>query len=344
MTHFQSVAFRIHTLARSGRTEEAVTEGAEALESARESGALMAIPAIELALTVAQFMHQDLDAADARARGLLDMPHLHTLALAHETLARIALMRDEIDEAHARADSLETLAERFGSLRQRALADCIRGRAALQVGERRRARELLHAALATYADLGLPHEIADVLDELAIGTLALREAETDATGQRRPASPTVESIERAARLSGAANAARAQLGCVPGPDIRGRLAEALRRIDACEQSTRWQAAWKQGEALTTAEAIAYARRGRGARDRPQSGQESLTPTEREVAKLAASGLSNPQIAKRLFISRGTVKMHLASTYRKLAIANRTELAAAVAQHSSDHASSALTPT
>lgn len=326
MTHFQSVAFRIHTLARSGRTEEAVAAGAEALESAHESGALMAIPAIELALTVAQFMHEDLDAADARARGLLDMPHLHTLALAHETLARIALMRDEIDEAHARADDLATLAERFGSLRHQALADCIRGRAALQAGERRRARDLLHAALATYADLGLPHDLADVLEELAIDALSLQGATGEATEQRQMAPPAAASIERGARLAGAASAVRRRLGCIAGPDIRRRLARALQAVDESGQGERRQTAWRQGQALTSAEAVAYARRGRGPRDRPQSGWESLTQAELQVAKLAASGLSNPQIAARLFVSRSTVKLHLSNVYRKLAVGNRVELA------------------
>ena len=42
--------------------------------------------------------------------------------------------------------------------------------------------------------------------------------------------------------------------------------------------------------------------------------------------LAAQGLSNPDIAARLFVSRGTVKTHLAHIYAKLQIANRTELA------------------
>lgn len=363
MTHFQGVGFRIHALARSGRAEVAVAEGAEALESARESGALMAIPAIELALTVAQFMHEDLDAADARARGLLDMPHLHTLALAHETLARIALMRNEIDEAHAQADNLETLAERFGSLRQRALADCIRGRAALQAGERPRARELLHAALETCAELRLHHDLADVLDELAIDALSLqgatseameqrpaappaaeqRQAAPPAAEQRQATPPATESIERAARLAGAASAVRQRLGCIAGPDIRMRLAQALQAVDESGQGERWQTAWRQGQALTSAEAVAYARRGRGPRDRPQSGWESLTQAELKVAKLASTGLPNPQIAKRLFISRGTVKMHLANTYRKLQIANRTELAAAMARRASEQAQQRTQP-
>ncbi|MFB4280765.1 MULTISPECIES: response regulator transcription factor [unclassified Nonomuraea] len=53
---------------------------------------------------------------------------------------------------------------------------------------------------------------------------------------------------------------------------------------------------------------------------------TLTPTERTVAEYAVQGLSNPEIAARLFVSRGTVKTHLAHVYAKLHVANRTELA------------------
>jgi DNA-binding CsgD family transcriptional regulator len=63
------------------------------------------------------------------------------------------------------------------------------------------------------------------------------------------------------------------------------------------------------------------------RDRPRAGWASLTPVELDVAQLAASGITNPEIAARLFIARGTVKMHLSHTYRKLGVSNRVQLAA-----------------
>lgn len=43
--------------------------------------------------------------------------------------------------------------------------------------------------------------------------------------------------------------------------------------------------------------------------------------------MAVSGMSNPEIAKRLFMSRGTVKTHLSRAYTKLGVSNRVELAA-----------------
>jgi DNA-binding CsgD family transcriptional regulator/tetratricopeptide (TPR) repeat protein len=82
------------------------------------------------------------------------------------------------------------------------------------------------------------------------------------------------------------------------------------------------------------------RRGRrGARQRPQSGWESLTPTEGTVADLVAEGLSNPQIAERLFVSRRTVQTHVGHIFTKLDIASRAQLAALVAVQSGDSAGS-----
>ena len=73
----------------------------------------------------------------------------------------------------------------------------------------------------------------------------------------------------------------------------------------------------------------YARRGRGPRRRPTLGWESLTPTELEVAKLVAEGLTNPQIAERMFISRKTVTTHLSHVFAKLDIPSRAALSAEV---------------
>jgi DNA-binding NarL/FixJ family response regulator len=68
----------------------------------------------------------------------------------------------------------------------------------------------------------------------------------------------------------------------------------------------FDAAWAEGAALSTEEAIAYAQRGRGKRKRPSTGWESLTPTELDVVQLVGKGLPNKDIATRLFVSPRTV--------------------------------------
>jgi DNA-binding CsgD family transcriptional regulator len=63
------------------------------------------------------------------------------------------------------------------------------------------------------------------------------------------------------------------------------------------------------------------------------GIESLTPSERRVAELAASGLTNRQIAQALYVTVKTVEAHLSGAYGKLDIASRRELPDALAPRS-----------
>ena len=60
-----------------------------------------------------------------------------------------------------------------------------------------------------------------------------------------------------------------------------------------------------------------------------TGVESLTPSERRIAAVAADGKSNREIAQVLFVSVKTVETHLSAVYRKLDIAGRSGLAAAL---------------
>ena len=61
-------------------------------------------------------------------------------------------------------------------------------------------------------------------------------------------------------------------------------------------------------------------------------EKALTLRERELALLVAEGLSNKQIARRLKLSEGTVKIHLHNIYQKFGLANRTSLAALLLPH------------
>jgi DNA-binding CsgD family transcriptional regulator len=73
------------------------------------------------------------------------------------------------------------------------------------------------------------------------------------------------------------------------------------------------------------------RHAAGARPRRDrlSGPEALTPSERRVARLAAEGKSNPEIAQELFLTRRTVETHLTHAYQKLGIGSREELTTAL---------------
>ncbi len=89
---------------------------------------------------------------------------------------------------------------------------------------------------------------------------------------------------------------------------------------------RWRTCSRSGVA-----AIA-ALRATGARPRRPRvrGADALTPQERRVARLAATGAGNREIAETMFLTRRTVELHLTNAYRKLGIAGRDGLAAALA--------------
>jgi DNA-binding CsgD family transcriptional regulator len=60
-----------------------------------------------------------------------------------------------------------------------------------------------------------------------------------------------------------------------------------------------------------------------------SGLDALTASERRVAHMAAQDLSNKDIAQALFVTVKTVEQHLGRVYRKLDVASRRQLGAAL---------------
>jgi DNA-binding NarL/FixJ family response regulator len=74
------------------------------------------------------------------------------------------------------------------------------------------------------------------------------------------------------------------------------------------------------------------RRGRAGQEDAAAAQRTLnrlTPREREIASLLARGLSNAEIAGRLFLSESTVKAYVSTAMARVATRNRVELAAIV---------------
>jgi DNA-binding CsgD family transcriptional regulator len=114
------------------------------------------------------------------------------------------------------------------------------------------------------------------------------------------------------------------------------LRRAGRRADAREALGRgFELATRCGAQplVEWAKAELYASGGRPRRE-ALSGPESLTPSERRIADLAADGHTNRDIAQTLYVTPRTVEGHLTSIYRKLGISARAALSAALAGHPS----------
>jgi DNA-binding NarL/FixJ family response regulator len=109
----------------------------------------------------------------------------------------------------------------------------------------------------------------------------------------------------------------------------GRRSQARAALDtAVDLYARLDAAWDLGRAGRRARQKGIRSGASGARQRPKTGWDALTPTERRVAALVAEGHSNPAIATRMFLSRRTVQSHVSSILGKLGLTSRVELAVA----------------
>jgi DNA-binding CsgD family transcriptional regulator len=157
---------------------------------------------------------------------------------------------------------------------------------------------LLGQALRAQALVGPPGERLQVLGE-AVELLRSSEARLE--------------LARTLLEAGIAHAETGQAGS--GREI---LREALELATECAAPA---VADRARAALITA--------GGRPRRAAATGPLALTPTERRVARIAAGGVPNREIAQALFVTEKTVETHLASAYRKLGIRARGQLAGAL---------------
>jgi len=358
-----------YTLLYTDRLDEGVRLLDATIADARRRGAVFHFSSLTMTRAVFQYARGALVEAEADGRAGLDaLPHQNVWfwPATHGWLAQILVERGLIDEAAALLDTVETSVapDAFSCapvLRARALLAAARGdhHAALDhaLG--------LGAALAAFGHTNPPasypawrslaalehHALGETGDALAM----VREEVELARAWGAP-----RTLGRALRIFGLIQGGddgialiREAVAVLESSPARLEHAYALANLGAALRRANHRAeareplrlalelAQRSGATLLAEQAheelIAT-----GARPRRvvQSGADSLTPSERRIAAMAAEGISNREIAQALFVTLRTVEMHLSNAFRKLGVSSRTQLTTALAADETSVAGSA----
>lgn len=268
-------------------------------------------------------------------------------------LALSAYASGDLETARATAEEVVRIGRGGGSRLDEAIGEWLLGMVARSQQRHDDARAHLEASRALSTDPRLPHTLGRSLlglAELAREDEDLEEAwklahdsleVLDDYGDRVGAAAALEMIadlavalgepERSLRLLAASQRFHDKTEIARFPLQADRFDRVRNTAQAALDPTAATACWDAGGELSLADAVAYARRGRGERQRPRIGWASLTPVERDVVRLVAAGHTNAAIGQRLFISVNTVKKHLSHVYTKVDVDGRADLAAQVAR-------------
>jgi DNA-binding CsgD family transcriptional regulator len=114
-------------------------------------------------------------------------------------------------------------------------------------------------------------------------------------------------------------------------ELGSSLRRERRQREAREPLSEGMALARRCGGVALAERAYEELRATGARPRKilRSGVEALTPSEGRVARMAADGMANREIAQQLFVTVRTVETHLHNAFRKLDVDSREKLAGAL---------------
>jgi DNA-binding CsgD family transcriptional regulator len=352
----------LYTLTLAGLADLALPDFAEAIERSRRSGDRFATAFVHLFRGRLRAECGDLIATedDLAAPEVLTIPDVPALLTLRATILTAVLReRGQLDEARQLLGDLPRLTVHLG---HRVYLLSAQARIELDAGD-------AEAALAAFTEAG---DLAQALGienpavepwrsgaALALHRLG-RQAEARAQAaaelelSRRWGAPRTTGISLRALglIEGGTRGEqllREAVGVLVGSPARLELARTL--VDLGAALRRGNSRREARERLRTGIDIAYqcgasalvdrandelAATGAQRRTVHYPGVANLTASERRVARLAADGASNRDIAQELFITVKTVEMHLGRVYRKLDITSRTQLAEAFARAETGH--------
>jgi DNA-binding CsgD family transcriptional regulator len=230
-------------------------------------------------------------------------PALHAGALA--ALAEVRLAQGRAAEAAALLAGFEDRPEATVAL----------ARVRVVLGE--------HAAAGTMLRRRLRRIDAGTLEAAGLGEL-LTEVEIAEGDLERAESRGRDLVESGRRAASALIVARGHRAVGRARLAAGRAGEAVAPLELAVAGFA-----ELGMSLDAA--LLRSLGARAARSGPRA-VEGLTPRETEVLALLGEGLSNPEIGRRLFITRKTVEHHVANVLGKLGLTGRAEAAAYAARH------------
>ncbi|HEX6402611.1 MAG TPA: adenylate/guanylate cyclase domain-containing protein [Pseudonocardiaceae bacterium] len=243
-----------HVHVRCGDPELACSLGTSTLKQVREAGVGIILGAANQTLARAEMALGELGAAREHLEAAVEVERgsqfAYFLTQHLAVLGTLDRIDGHLDAARAHGAEALEVAQRLGSGWMQAGAECLLGRLSLTAGEAGEAEHHVHDALGRLVAKSFAIDIPECLDILAAVAAAR------------------ESYEEAARLLGAAGAAREQLGVVRFPPEPEFWAGIERTTREALGDDGYSEAFTAGAALGIDDAVAYVRRARGERKRP----------------------------------------------------------------------------
>jgi DNA-binding CsgD family transcriptional regulator len=305
----------LHALVFRGELAEAESEGRQAVDACTAWGSPWSYPAAFLADALMEQGKLDDATAVLTRAGSQREPDSGSAVFLRDSRARLRILRGDLAGGVHELFEVGRLFEAVGGRNPALIA--WRSHAALallQLGEHAEARRLATEELALADVWGAPRAISAALRIIGL-----------VEGGRKGLDSLEHAVDVVANSPAKLEHARART------TLGAALHRANRRTQAREHLRRaLELATRCGAAPLAARADLELR-ATGARPRRIAlrGLESLTPSERRVAELAAHGPTNREIAQALFVTPRTVEVHLTSAYRKLGISSRSQLAYAL---------------
>jgi DNA-binding CsgD family transcriptional regulator len=298
-------------LFETGRWDEALAEVTALDEDLKEPGAACC----DLGIAAVICFHRG-ETGEARSHLAAAVPHAEYLG--SRLIGPLALARSlDREQEAALPEALAALTDGFGGNTEELeeiedlLADAVR--LAVRTGDLDAARALAGHAATLAADSEVPHRQANalycraLLDHDATQLLTAAERYDDASRPLLRAKALEAAADEFVEADDRERARAAFTGAV----------EVYTDLGAAADVAQLQAAFR----------VHGIRRGPHAKHRrARSGWESLTATEIKIAAFVEEGLSNPEIAARLLLSRRTVATHVSHILKKLDVNSRIDIA------------------